>query len=345
MSDIQSLSDMLHASGLQYRVFDLGRRVVSLSQKLFGEIENGNKPYPYPLMQQAWLGVVFWDRDDKTRNAVWFVKLPLDEQALLIPAARDDFLRRVLDRRKNVDAGEVGDGPMAGALEDNPYAFRPADEVMAVFHAKATRVLGEGPSEFYDFTRAYLEDTEKGDWTVLGVQGIADVCARLDKHDNDALLADALAVMPVEPLAAFCRALESESIPLPVARALGERAGRAKDAPVMAACIRGLSYAQAAGLRDDIIGTLLSRDAGSHPDVLMAVSNRAWESLANERLTALFLERLAESGEGQDFFNTVVADLLYLPGMRGPLLKAIRDPDRSPAVSAAIGGLFKAYAR
>ena len=426
MPETQSLSDLLRAAGLHYRVFDLGRRVTVIEQGRFSEMEAGNRPYAYPLLRQAWMGIVFWEPSDKTHNAVWFVKWLLDEQGLPIPAARDDFLRRVLDRRSRDDgakgllsdvleanpyafrpaeermavfhakAGRMmggspsvhydfvraylrapsrGDwttlgyqgiadvvarddflrrvldrrsqddgakGLLSDVLEANPYAFRPAEERMAVFHAKAGRMMGGSPSVHYDFVRAYLRAPSRGDWTTLGYQGIADVAARLDADGNVELLAAAIPGMPAQPLTAFCQGLENVRVPLPVAEALAERAGKAASADEAAACVRGLSYTQATALRDGAIETLLSRDMGGEKEVLSAISNRAWESLRHDRLAGLFLNRLA--GCEPALFNAVMADLLYLPGMREPLLTAMRNPDRPPHVAAAIGGLFEAYA-
>jgi hypothetical protein len=55
----------------------------------------------------------------------------------------------------------------------------------------------------------------------------------------------------------------------------------------------------------------------------------------------LFLERLAENSAGQEAFNLCMADLLYIPGMREPVLASVRDPKRSEKLSIAIGALFQ----
>ena len=115
--------------------------------------------------------------------------------------------------------------------------------------------------------------------------------------------------------------------------------------PRKAVGIRGLSYTGATALRDETIETLFSRDIGKAKEVLLAISNRAWESLRRDRLADLFLDRLAGCEGGQALFNAVMADLLYLPGMREPMLKAMRNPQRPAHVAAAIGGLFAAYDR
>ncbi|MCW8891458.1 MAG: DUF3549 family protein, partial [Sedimenticola sp.] len=79
-------------------------------------------------------------------------------------------------------------------------------------------------------------------------------------------------------------------------------------------------------------------------ELLAALSGRAWEQLHEPRLRRLFLERLAENSAGQEAFNHCMADLLFIPGMREPVLGAVRDPNRSEQLSAAIGSMFKGVA-
>lgn len=75
--------------------------------------------------------------------------------------------------------------------------------------------------------------------------------------------------------------------------------------------------------------------------MLSAISGRSWEDLQQQALAAAFLERLAGNREGQPFFDLCLADLLFIPGMRAPLLKALRNPNRSSALSRAVGGFFQ----
>ncbi len=77
--------------------------------------------------------------------------------------------------------------------------------------------------------------------------------------------------------------------------------------------------------------------------MLAAIAGRCWEALEEGDIRRAFLEVLAANRSGQPFFNECLADLLFVPGVRDSLRASLRDPDRSPALAAAIGGLFSAY--
>ena len=71
--------------------------------------------------------------------------------------------------------------------------------------------------------------------------------------------------------------------------------------------------------------------------LLEAWGGRAWEQLEEEETATLFLERLAENTEGQKVFNHSLSELMFIPGLRASLLRAFRNPARSPRLSEAIG--------
>jgi hypothetical protein len=53
-----------------------------------------------------------------------------------------------------------------------------------------------------------------------------------------------------------------------------------------------------------------------------------------------FLEKLAINPTGQECFNRVMADLMFIPTLRALTLQQFRSPERSDALSQAIGGMF-----
>jgi hypothetical protein len=54
-----------------------------------------------------------------------------------------------------------------------------------------------------------------------------------------------------------------------------------------------------------------------------------------------YCEALAQNDLGNEAFIQVMADLLFIPGMRPALLSALRDPGRSTLLSEAVGAMFK----
>ena len=79
----------------------------------------------------------------------------------------------------------------------------------------------------------------------------------------------------------------------------------------------------------------------SHIEILAAISGRAWELLTNPKNASLYLEALTRVSSGQAVFNSCLADLLAIPSLRAPILQAIRDPKRSPALATAFGNMLQ----
>jgi hypothetical protein len=77
-------------------------------------------------------------------------------------------------------------------------------------------------------------------------------------------------------------------------------------------------------------------DMGRRGDILVAISGRAWEALLDDRLRNRFLERQAENDQGTEFFNNILNDPLYLPGIRREPLTALKAKGRSARLGAAI---------
>jgi len=352
MSAFSTIGEFLEQTGTHFRVFDMGRRVEKIPRKEFARFEAGEAPYPYPLQQHAWLGLLGWNPGEPEERFIWFIKLGLDETGRLSLAARDDFLRRVVaaaeEKARAREQGEEESGAAGDAMEDNPHGFKPKEERMAAFHAKALKSLGLPPSRFFEHAREYFTGKPGWDqWAFVGLQGIADFAARLDEDDHEALLAKAIAHLPESPLQAVCHALENSRFSLALAEALAERLraelkgeGRAD---IVASLIRGVSNTRASGLRQQLLGEVLRSPLGSNVEVLAAIAGRSWADLREPEVGQRFVEALARSEGGQEAFNHVMADLMFIPGMREPLLTYLRNPERSPELARAMGALFQAF--
>lgn len=343
MTQLPTLGGLLDKANARYRIFDLGRRVVRIAHGRFGQIERGELPYPLPLQQQAWLGILFWDRVVPEQYFVWFLRFPLDELGRLQPAVRDEFLESVLRALGGPRASATG---IQELQRESPFAFKPREERLAAFHAKALVELGRPPSRFYAHARDYLAGTPGYDqWAFVGVQGLADVAARLGEEDNAARVAGAIAHLPAEPLGQLCRLLENESLPGRISAALQRRlmdalVSGATPAAVIAALVRAVGNTARGAARAEMIGALLNSARRTEVDPLVAVAGRAWEALADETLRLRYLEALA-SAQGRELFPALMRDLLFVPEMRPLLLASFRSPARSPELAAAIGALLQ----
>lgn len=328
----------------------MGRRVVEIANDDMLAIERQQQAYPQPFLRSASLGVVFhYGADDKhpetDSQQIWFLKFPLDEKGLLNQDARNDFLRRIIEHlaeqtlaRHNAEQEaeqdtENSDTSTAPEMpEDNPHGFTPRDDRMACFHAKVAKKFGQAPSQFYPHAVDYFTGKPGFEqWNFVGLQGIADVAARLDEDDNLNTLIKAIPQLPITPFAALCSCLENEAIDPDLSQALLTHLTQAltenndATANAVAAAIRGLSRSNDQQLLIQAILSTLDTNTGHNVEVLASLAGRAWQCLEEADTRRAFLQSLARCDAGQGAFDNIMADLMFIPGLRQPLLDELRN--------------------
>lgn len=345
-SKITTISEFLEKSGAGYQVFDMGRRVVKINTNEFSDFEGTTKPYPYPLKQHALFAVVFWNPKAAISRYIWFLNLPLDEQGLLVQAARDEFLVMLLERVGECMLAKENSKHIQGALKDCPYTFKPREEKMAAFTAQVTKNLALRPSKYYDAALAYYtgESDIKG-WQSLGMQGIADVAVRLDEVEETLGLIETLHLLPEPPfmmLATFLENAEPEAgivdiFSQHVAMQLQEKE---PNIARISACLRAVSNSPVKGLVDLMVKHVLQHDCSRNIEILATISGRIWRVLEQDLICQLFIDQLAHNSAGQEGFNNLIADVIYLPGMRPHIMRVLRSPNRSNQLSQVVGNMF-----
>ncbi|MDJ0741457.1 MAG: DUF3549 family protein [Gammaproteobacteria bacterium] len=334
-----TLLRLLEHSGQRVYTYDMGRRIGRLPAADFALFEAGTLPYPRPLQRKAWFAVVQVSNDTAAQPVIWFLRLSLDEQGLLVAAERDYLLDRL---RESAQAGQRGADPQR-FLHDNPHAFAPRDERMALFHARLSADLELPPSRYYAHALDYFRGTPGWDqWGFVGYQGIADVACR---HAG-APLDTALARLPGEPLVALCHCLESQVAGDALEAALCDRLDAELrrddgDIGIVAALARGLSSRAASAPVRAALGRVLAAPAARSIEVLAAISGRAWEALGDPQLLRRFLDRLADNDHGQAAFEHCLDDLLSLPSLADRVRLALRDDAQSDALRAAFAGMLQ----
>ncbi|MCX4187899.1 DUF3549 family protein [Methylophaga sp. OBS4] len=348
MSDhkITTLSEFLHQSGAKYRVFDMGRRVCKLSPDDFVSFEWARKPYPYPFQRSALFGVIFWHPDAAEKQYVWFLKFPLDEQGLLIQAARDEFLLMLLDRVGECMLAAADGQQIEGALKDSLYTFTPREDKMAAFNAHATKSLALKPSQFYHEAYAYFTGKRDLDsWQSLAMQGVADVAVRLDDNEETLGLIETLPRVPAEPFNVLSTFLENAAPAAGIVEILVHRVNvqlqeKQPDISMICACLRAASNSPAKGLVDQMTAHVLKHRCSQNIEILAIICGRLWPVLKQVSLCKLFVEQLAHNDTGYSGFSQLLADLMFIPGMREPVMQALRDPKRSEKLSRYVGRMF-----
>ncbi len=378
INKLNSIHQFFTLIDCDYQCYDIGRNIHPLNKHELSEFEQTQHPCTTPFLQHTWLAILFWpansdrrsnrssDQPPPATHFVWFIKLPLDEQARLNLAARDDFLKRLYDALnqyllaiKNSNKHQLH--TLEKAMKDNPYGFQPKPEQMANFHALAQKHLRLPPSHYYESVQSWFAgDNQFSHWEELGFQGLADFAARLDENyshgtvtnttplSNEQLLINALAHIPAPPFPALSSCLENHPVSADLSQAIYQRTEYELThntdpqslASFCAAAIRAASQSQSAHQPARFILQILESPVGRDIEVLAAVSGRCWQSLKKYEVLMPWLEVLAKTEHGQGAFNAVLADLMYIPGMREPVLQAFRSPERSRQLSQAIGAFF-----
>lgn len=344
MTRTLSLYDFLDQTGTRPHFFSLGRRVTEIPRERFIAFEEAVEPWPQPFQQAAWLGIQFHDTQTEEPH-LWFLRFPLDEQGLLIQSARDDFLRRILERASQPVANDEHDADTDNPLDDNPFGFKPNEAQLANLHASIAHALQQAPSPYYAHALEYFRG-EQGfeQWQFVGLQGIADVAVRHAEHS--ALLAAAIPQLPAEPFNVLCGCLENEVIDATLSDAIGQHlrsqlAAETPDPVRIGAALRGLSNGSARGSVIASVADVLNSPLASHPEILAAIAGRGWECLYDTELRQHFLLCLAQSG--QRAFDSILADLLYLPVLRHLLLADIRNQQQPAEVQQAVAAFVQRF--
>ena len=340
--NINSISEFLLHAGTEYQVYDIGRRLVPIDAQAFLDIENGAAYAPYPRQQHAWFGIVFWNKHASTQHYIWFVKLPLDEQGLVVAAARNHFLDIIVDA---LGQSVADDSEKAQTLPDNPYSFVPGQTLLAQFNAMVKTALSQPLSEDAQKVEAYIQAPQLVDWQQLSMQSVADFVYSLPSHDkrdslvnafvkNHGLYSDVFLNIMME----MC-----ENIALDEAMETLFINRLNSDVDVSLAALRGLSTQEYSPTINKALTELLENENAQRIDVLSVVAARHFEQL-DDVLLASFLERAAlvdeQEAHNGALFSGFFSDLVQIPKLRRQVLTLLRSPQKSKTLSSAFEKLF-----
>lgn len=344
MHTLNTLSEFLLQAKTQFRIYDMGRTIRKISTDDFMKFETAHMPYPAPLQRHAQFAVTFWNKNENNQHYLWFLKFPLDEQGLLIQGTRNTFLNMVVESL-GLMLEKTPSKEDEERLATNPYVFKPSTEKVAMLNAIINRDFIRPESKYYPAAQQYFAGKFGFEnWQEVGVQGICDVAARLNRDNNAEHIATALSALPTEPLYSLCMALEHEAIPTNVSEALAamlnkELATQTPDDVRLSMLLRAFANAPAKGLRTAIYPALFTQTDISQ--AIVALAGRCWEDLADDDLLLAFFESAVRQQQGPELFMYLFADLVAIPVLRNKVLAMLRNPARTNELGAAIGLLFQ----
>ncbi len=345
---VPTLAALMSTANANWRVYDLGRKIQTISKSEFELIEDNKKTYPYPIQQKARMALVFWQQDEtgpeaRANSFIWFLQFELDEMGLLKLQQRDHFISLVIKELGSqlVEANEE----KSSVLDNHPYSFTPDQNRQAAFNAIVKKDLGQSASIYFEHVQAYFSgQLEQDKWQELSIQGIADYSARLDDGQNEQSLCKILPDLSVQILSVLGACLEHQTISLTLSQTIIEQLQQKlaeNDKEAVLYLLRSLAGSKAQKLVSEQITNLLNSELVSDMSLFIILSGRFWSYFNDTELLHLFFDKLASHHE-QDIFNGLFSDLVAVPEVRLSVLGLLRDPKRPESVSRALGEIFQA---
>ena len=144
-------------------------------------------------------------------------------------------------------------------------------------------------------------------------------------------------------LSPICSALENEQYPIDLIDVLLASFESALTIPDNS--VKSMQLLRALAANSDHIhvkkalGQLLSNQQ-VNSELLITLSGRCWQALADEKILMCYFEHLLRNDD-LTLFSSIFKDLVSIPLIRPVAFQCIRSEDRSPALSQAIGQLFR----
>jgi hypothetical protein len=336
MSTINTISEFLLHAGTDFRVFDMARGIRPLETQLFLDIETAQQPAPFPRQQHAWFGVLFFNKSASTTHYIWFVKFPLDEQGLVIAAARQQFLQIVVEALGQTLDKNTNDN---NQLPDNPFTFVPNQQQLADFNSICRQNLDLPASQHFAKAHRYIVEPTKYDWRDVSLQGLADFTCVLNKEPYKRLLLTQFSVIAPEMRHAICTSLENHVLDHDLTNLLVDwYEQHSNDEQILSATLRGLCQSVQQLTVKTLLYSILGTKNGQNSAVLMLIAARHWRYLTDNEMLVRYMQALANCDT--DSFIGLYSDLVQIPQTRATMLSVLRWPIKSPELTTAIGHLF-----
>ncbi|UZE94999.1 DUF3549 family protein [Alkalimarinus alittae] len=338
-----SLNALLASTKLKFRWVNIGRGIRNISQTQFDSFESCQSAYPWPVAYQAQFALIVWNPGQDQQHTIWFFKLPLDEQGLIIPQARDALILELLAMLG------ITSSQQQNKNESSVYTFEPDDEQKAAIHAKVSKILAEPPSAWFQPVQDYLSSKDSGIlWSNLGLQGFADIVERVSEDKISSTLSSAMGWVDAPAFEALCRFIQNKKAPVMLITAIISRVNaslsNANQEPLPVSfydsAIRAFSQADKDSKVTECISAILASPAGQNIEVLHSLSLYCWQHLKDKKLMTQYLDNLSQIEDEKPIFIQLVTDLMFVPDMRPEVLTQFRNPERSESLGVAIGRLM-----
>lgn len=360
---ISTISEFLLHAQTQFMVFDLGRGLRRIDNQQFFDWENQLAPCAYPRQDHAWFCISFWHSAASntaqvqgakslniTEKYIWYIKLPLDENGLMIQASCNQFLEIVvtalgadLQHTENKDA----------QLPENPFIFQPSQQQLADCNAHIRKALQDTSRDNSKATH-YMQAPSVQDWQSLSVQDIADYVSASNSHSDCATqsaLALALIQLPHPVLNCVLASLEGIIVNSTLCQAIINFHRNNHDAVLGSLCLRAISQTKDTtsivsneceqhSIGQDYVKQLVLTQQHIDIETAVVIAGRFWQIFDDEECLLLYMHKVAKLDDSFALFTAIYADLVKVPQCRNYMLALLRNSKRSERAAQGIGKLF-----
>ncbi len=353
-----TLSEFLLQAHTQYIIFDLGRGIRPVDNQVFFEWENQQHPCAYPRQGHMWTCIVFWNEKLSQERYIWFIKLPLDENGLLMQATRDAFIEIIINALgKELEHNQ----DKQAQLPENPYVFTPSQQQLADCNAHIRKHLAL-PRRDIQAATSYLKaptlQSNEQQWAHISVQDIADFviysvtgssttlstndAAETQQHrKNQYIIAENLSAYPLPVLSTLFASLESVELIDELQDAIinYHKSILPENTTQAALALRAMSLHPNEACKryiNDLVTNTLKLDM----ETCVVLAGRYWPLFGNKTLLREYMQKIVELDASHKLFLALYGDLVQVPAIRKYVLEFIREPERSSELANAIGVLF-----
>jgi len=318
MQNITTFSELYQLAKTHIEVFDLGRQLQHIEAEEFYKIEKGDIAYPYPYKESAHIAILTWHPNQPERHSIWMFKWGLDERNMVQISEQQTCLERVVKSLTTVD-----DDERRRLLQDHPFHFKPTEMVQACFHAKASSILNQPTSKYFEPTQQYFLSDKNNDWKTIGVQGIAEFAFKLKDHDKQTIIQKFNQYAKPAQLCLLACLENSNDDPDFSHQLINNIA--LDEFEIFSHLIRAISKTSHHPTIKTWIHSLVNDNTELHIECLLAIATRAYLALDNDIVMINLFHKLAQRSN-VDTIDIIAKDLARIEFLRAHVIKALRVP-------------------
>lgn len=336
---INTISEFLLQAGTEYRVFDFSRGIQAIDSQLFMDYETNTQVIASPRNGHAWFGILFWNKQLNQEHYIWFLKLPIDENSLLVTAARNQFLEIVVSALgKELEHAKE----RQAELPENPFVFKPSQQQMADFNAISKASLRLNFDDKHLAVLNYIKAPSVQDWRALSLQSISDFAVQMQTSEvQQTFLAKNLHLLSPAFLVSICTSFENVRLTHNIVESILNLYKQTEDAQLKSMLLRALSK-QSHSEIPSLLESAIKSDSTSVSE-LIVIAGRFWLYLTDPNLLNNFLQAAVNKDASFDLFKGLYADLVQVRILRPLLLNLIRDPQQNESMAEAFADLLADY--